>query len=124
MENIKNNFFTGLLKGVLIGLSACLAMILIFAFVLKFVAVPQKTIAIINGIIKLISICVACPFAVNGEKGLLKGAATGTTLIIVTYLLFGLISGELSFGAGSLLELLYGLVAGGLAGVICVNLKK
>lgn len=99
-------------------------MILIFAFVLKFVAVPQKTIAIINGIIKLISICVACPFAVNGEKGLLKGAATGTTLIIVTYLLFGLISGELSFGAGSLLELLYGLVAGGLAGVICVNLKK
>ena len=91
---------------------------------LQFLAVRQKTRGIINGRIELISICVACPFVVYGEKGLLKGAATGTTLIIVTYLLFGLISGELSFGAGSLLELLYGLVAGGLAGVICVNLKK
>lgn len=124
MENINNNFFLSLVKGLLIGLGACLAIILIFAFVLKFVVIPQQVIIIINGVIKLVSVCIACPFAVNGEKGLIKGAITGLSLIIITYLLFGLISGGLTFGFGTVLEIIYGLVAGGLAGVICVNIKK
>ena len=114
------NFF----KGLLIGVSVCLAAILIFAFVLKFAEISEGWIKFINQVIKLFGITAACLVGVKGEKGFLKGAAIGLAVVAVTYLLFGLISGSLTFGVSTLFEAGYGLICGSLAGILAANLKK
>jgi len=113
-----------LLKGVLIGVSACLALILVFAFVLKFADLSEGWIRAINQIIKVTGIALACVFSVRGEKGWLKGMAVGFLVVVVTYLLFGLISSSLEFGLMTLVEALFGIAVGLLCGIISVNLKK
>ncbi|MBP5308011.1 MAG: TIGR04086 family membrane protein [Clostridia bacterium] len=124
MEKTSGGFGLGYLKGLLIGVSTCLAAILVFAFVLKFAELSDGWVKFINQIIKLCGITVACLVGVRGEKGFLKGAALGFSVIAVTYLLFGLISGSLDFGVSTLFEALYGIVCGILAGILSANLKK
>ena len=118
------NFGVKLLKGLLIGVSVSLASILVFALVLKFVNMSAFWIKLVNQFIKLASIFVACLVAVGGSKGLLKGVAVGLSVVGVTYLLFGLVSGGLSIGISVVWEAVYGILAGGLAGIISANLKK
>lgn len=124
MERVSDRFAVKLIKGLLVGVSISLALILVFAFALKFVDLSAGWIKGINQVIKLVSVGVACLVSVNEGKGWLKGMATGFGVIVVTYLLFGFVSGSLSFGASCLWEALYGLIAGALAGIISVNLKK
>ena len=124
MERTNGGFGLNFLKGLLIGVSTCLAAILIFAFVLKFAELTDGWVRFINQFIKLAGIIAACLVGVKGKKGFLKGAALGLTVVAVTYLLFGLISGGLSFGISTLFEAGYGTVAGALAGILSVNLKK
>lgn len=117
-------FGLGLLKGLLIGVSICLAAILVFAFVLKFADLSDFWVSTVNQIIKLVAISAACLLTVRGDKGFLKGAACGLTITAVTYLLFGLISGSLTFGLNTLFEIIYGTLVGAIAGIISVNFKK
>ncbi len=117
-------FGVSLLKGLLIGVSICLAAILIFAFALKFVSLSAFWVKTVNQIIKVTAIMVACLVSVKGEKGFLKGGAVGLSVVLVTYLLFGLVSGSLTFGVSTLLECAFGILIGILAGILSVNLKK
>ncbi|MBQ9710005.1 MAG: TIGR04086 family membrane protein [Clostridia bacterium] len=124
MEKTFKESLLGVLKGVLIGVSICLAGVLVFAFVLKFTSLSQFWIKTVNQIIKLIAVTVACITSVRGERGFLKGAAVGFGVVFVTFFLFGLISGGLSFGWGTLLEAVYGILIGLIGGILAVNLKK
>ena len=124
MEKTFKESLLGVLKGVLIGVSICLAGVLVFAFVLKFTSLSQFWMKTVNQIIKLIAVTVACITSVRGERGFLKGAAVGFGVVFVTFFLFGLISGGLSFGWGTLLEAVYGILIGLIGGILAVNLKK
>ena len=124
MEKTFKESLLGVLKGVLIGVSICLAGVLVFAFVLKFTSLSQFWIKTVNQIIKLIAVTVACITSVRGTRGFLKGAAVGFGVVFVTFFLFGLISGGLSFGWGTLLEAVYGILIGLIGGILAVNLKK
>ncbi|MBR2968837.1 MAG: TIGR04086 family membrane protein [Clostridia bacterium] len=124
MEKTFKESLLGVLKGVLIGVSICLAGVLVFAFVLKFTSLSQFWIKTVNQIIKLIAVTVACITSVRGKRGFLKGAVVGFGVVFVTFFLFGLISGGLSFGWGTLLEAVYGILIGLIGGILAVNLKK
>lgn len=117
-------FLTHYVKGVLIGLTVSLACILVFAFVLKFVAVGDVGIKTVNQIIKMLSVVLACLAAVREDKGIVKGALIGLSVIAFTYLLFGAISCSISFGLGTAIELAFGLVTGAISGILAVNCKK
>ncbi len=123
MERTKGFGFS-LLKGLLVGLSVCLALILVFALVLKFADLGDFWVKTINQIIKLCAVVAACFVSVNGSKGYIKGCVTGLSVVVCTYLLFGLVSGSLSFGWGTALELVYGIIVGTLAGILAANVKK
>lgn len=60
--------------------------------------------------------------SVKGEKGFLKGLAIGLAATVLSFLVFGLIGGGLSFGWAILIDLVCGAVMGGLSGAISVNL--
>ena len=123
-KTAKGSFALDTFKGVLVGVSVCLGCILAFALVLKFVALPTFWIRFINQIIKLAGIFFGCLAGVKGERGFLKGAVVGLFVVAATFLLFGLVSGGISFGVSTLFEALYGIICGALSGIISVNLKK
>ena len=123
-KTAKGSFALDTFKGVLAGVSVCLGCILAFALALKFVALPEFWIRFINQIIKLAGIFVGCLAGVKGERGFLKGGVVGFSVVAVTFLLFGLVSGGLSFGVSTLFEALYGIICGMLSGILSVNLKK
>ncbi len=124
MNITENGLMPRIAKGLLIGVSICLTLILIFAFVLKFTYLNQNWIILINGAIKTIAVFFACAASTGKEKGIVTGALTGAMLIAVTYILFGLISGSLSFGLGTIIELLFGAILGAISGTLFVNIKK
>ena len=124
MKKTSDSFVVELLKGVLVGVSICLALVLVFAFILKFVNIPLVAIRWVNQVIKLVAVLCSCIVAVNGEKGFLKGSIVGLCVIGITFLTFSLLSNNLSFGISLLWELLYGVFAGLIGGIIAVNLKK
>ena len=66
------NIFLTVLKGALIALSISLIGILIFAFVLRFVAIPDNAISPINQVIKGISVLVATLIALKKSKESIK----------------------------------------------------
>ncbi len=61
---------------------------------------------------------------VRGEHGLLKGAAAGACAVFQTWLLFSTIAWSFSVGWTLALEIIIGAFAGGITGVIAVNVKK
>lgn len=124
MKKLSREFWIYLLKGVLVGVSICLVGVLAFAFVLKLTDLPQVWIRVINQVIKLVAVTVACIVSVRGERAFLKGGALGLAVVAVTFLLFGLISGGLSFGWMTLLEAVYGILIGMIGGILAVNLKN
>ena len=78
----------------------------------------------VNQFIKILSVFLGVSVSVRGKMGLVKGIAVGVCSTVITYLLFALIGGEVSFGTVFFIDLLFGLIVGGISGVISVNVKK
>ena len=120
------NIFLTVLKGALIALSISLIGILIFAFVLRFVAIPDNAISPINQVIKGISVLVATLIALKKSKemGLVTGLLIGLVYTAVSFLTFSILDGHFSFSTTLLNDLLFGSVIGAICGIIAVNLKR
>ena len=120
------NIFLTILKGSLIALSISLIGILIFAFVLRFVAISDTLIAPINQVIKGVSVLIGTIIALKKSKemGLISGLLIGLTYTAVSFLTFSLLDGNFNLSATILNDLLFGGIIGAICGIIAVNLKK
>ena len=116
-------FFPQLIKGVLTGVIATIAGILIFAVIVNLTGINQSVIKGVNQFIKIISVFIGCLFSFSREKGLIKGAISGIIITVITYLIF-LLFGAASFGTGFLIDLALLTVVGAISGIIAVNVKK
>lgn len=101
-----------------------LAGILIFAGIIKIACLSDGVIKPVNQFIKILSVFLGCFFSVRGKLGFLKGGLVGAIGMAITYLVFSLIGGQISFGGTFVLDLLFGLVVGIISGIVAVNLKK
>lgn len=120
---MRKNIFQ-VLKAVLAAVLFSLASVLIFTIIIQLFALPMDAVKPVNQVIKILSIAAGGLIFIRGEKGLLKGIIFGVAAVILTYLLYGLISMSLSISWFFLAEIAMGAVAGGISGVIAVNLKK
>ena len=116
-------FFPQLIKGILTGVIATIAGILIFAVIVNLTGINQSVIKGVNQFIKIISVFIGCLFSFSGKKGLIKGAISGIIITVITYLIF-LLFGAASFGTGFLIDLALLTVVGAISGIIAVNVKK
>ena len=91
-------FFPQLIKGILTGVIATIAGILIFAVIVNLTGINQSVIKGVNQFIKIISVFIGCLFSFSGEKGLIKGAISGIIITVITYLIF-LLFGHLICGS-------------------------
>ncbi len=119
-------FFATLLKGSLMALSICLILILIFAFILRFVAISDSLIKPINQVIKTISILVGTFYGLKKCKdmGLISGLLIGLMFTIISFFAFSILDGNFEFGISLVNDCLFGSIIGGICGIIAVNLRK
>lgn len=125
-EVVKNTFSKGVLldfvKGIIIAIALSLGLTVLFAFILKWVSIPDSFIPAITLLIKGISVLVGALVAVKGDaKGLIKGASFGEIYIVFAFLIFSVLSGGFEFSTSFVLDLIFSGLLGGIVGIVKVN---
>ncbi len=111
-------------KSVLAAVLISLVFVLLFTVIIQLFTVPMGAVKPVNQVFKIISVSLGGLIFIRGDKGLLKGVIYGVIAVVITYLLYGIISLSLTISWMFLAELAIGAVAGGISGVIAVNIKK
>ena len=102
-----------------------IALILVFALIIRYVGISNNWIKPINISIKIISICVGVFIATkDGQHGLKKGVIVGIIFILLASIIFSILTKSFMFDLSLLADLGLGVVCGAISGVISVNLRK
>lgn len=114
------------LKGSLVALSISLVSILIFAFFIKYVAVPTNAIKPINQVIKGLSLLIGTFVALKkvDKMGLINGLLIGLAYTVLAFVVFSILDGHFEFTKSLVNDLLFGGLIGGICGVIAVNFRR
>jgi putative membrane protein (TIGR04086 family) len=125
-KSIVGDILKGALKGTLISMVFTVAVILLFALIIKETGLSDSVIAPVNQVLKILGIIGAAWFAIKGmmEKQWLTGGIAGLLFISLSYLVFSLIEGI--FGNVALLfsDMLMGLLIGMVFSIIVANFGK
>lgn len=120
----RKNFIISTTKGIGVMIIAVLLGVLIFAGVVKFACLSDSVIKPVNQFIKALAIFLGCITSVRDSKGLVKGMINGGVGMIFIYLIFAIIGGTLSFGLSFFIDIIFGVIVGGISGILSVNLVK
>ena len=108
-----------------VSIISSLALIILFAFIIKWFALSDSIISPVNMLIKAISILLGLILILKNRKGgLVKGCLFGVTYSLIAFIVFSILSGAFTFTSKILLDCLYCAVVGGLIGIIIVNIKS
>ena len=111
-------------KRVCIAAIVTLAAVLVFALLVKLFSIGSGAITAVNQVIKAVAIFVGCMVCVKPGRGLLKGLVSGVAVIILTYFLFAILAGEISFGWTNVLDLVFGALVGAVSGFVAGFVKN
>jgi len=126
MKN-KENFVLDLkdtIRGVLLSLLFSLLLVLVFALIIRWADLDEKTIIPVNYAIKFLSLFLGVMIGFKNRKnGILKGAIVGLIFILLTFLIFSAMNGfkDVKF---NWLDLAFLPLGGAIIGVIRVNLPE
>ena len=125
-DNDQPKIWFVILKGTLVSLAVSLVGILIFAFFIKYVAVPTSAIKPINQVIKGLSLLFGAFIALkkSDKMGLVTGLLIGLSYTILAFLVFSLLDGQFEFSKTLVNDLLFGGIIGAICGVIAINIKR
>ena len=111
-------------KSVCIAAIVTLAEVLVFALLVKLFSIGSGAITAVNQVIKAVAIFVGCMVCVKPGRGLLKGLVSGVAVIILTYFLFAILAGEISFGWTNVLDIVFGALVGAVSGFVAGFVKN
>lgn len=111
-------------KSVCIAAIVTLAAVLVFALLVKLFSIGSGAITAVNQVIKAVAIFVGCMVCVKPGRGLLKGLVSGVAVIILTYFLFAILAGEISFGWTNVLDIVFGALVGAVSGFVAGFVKN
>lgn len=121
-ENFKQDLFD-IVKCVPVSLLFSLGFILLFALIVRWASLDGKVITPVNYAIKILSVLSGVLIGFKGKQnGILKGAISGFLYTLLSYLIFACLDGFKSVDF-NWLDLVFVPIAGGISGVIAVNLK-
>ena len=107
-------------RGLLWAIGITAAAVVIFALILAWADVSDGVIRVINQLIKVGAIFLGVRTIVSrgDESGIRRGALLGLVYMGVGVLLYALLSGQQVTWMGYLIDVLMGVVAGGLSGML------
>ena len=126
MEKGAVRWILDIVKTVVVAVLVSMVLVLVFALIVKATDLSEDTIGYVNVAIKTVSVLIGTllGFKRGGTGGWLKGLISGLLYVVTSFLVFASISGNLSFGDLSWVDVLTGAVVGLICGVIAVNVKK
>lgn len=109
-----------LLRGVILAIVCTVVLVVIFALLISLFDFSDGLIHTINQIIKIVSIGVGVFFSVypGSEKGLIRGALVGLIYMAAGVVLYAVLTGQELGLSGYLADILMGVAAGGLIGLL------
>lgn len=122
-----STFIMNVVKGSLYALSVSLILILVFAFMLRFIAIEESAISPAVQVIKGVSILIGVLIALKSvkEMGFVNGLVIGLTYTIISFVSFSMLDGfNFEFSKTLLNDIVFGSIIGGITGIIAVNFKK
>ncbi len=111
-------------KGACVSVVFTLAAVLIFALIIKLFALSSGVITPVNQVIKFVAVFIGCFFCIRPDRAFFKGLLCGAIVAIVTYFLFAIVAGSISFGWMNLFDVLFGAAAGGISALIAAAAKN
>ncbi len=112
-----------IIKATLAAAIFSLVCVLIFSFIIGLFSLSAGIVKPVNQVFKIIAIAIGGILFIRGGRGLIKGAIYGVCAVLVTYLLFAVISSSFAVSWLFALEIVLGAVAGAISGIIGVNIK-
>ena len=118
----KNPFF----RGILISVGFTVAAVIVFAVIIGLADVPDGVIRIVNQVIKIAAIFLGVRAIVTrgSDDSIRKGALLGLIYMGVGVLIYSLLSGQKMDWLGYGIDLLMGVAAGGLSGMILGSMSR
>ena len=122
-QNIENNFFANLIKGVGIAFISTIILLIIFSAILTFTNINENVINPVIITVTGISVLIGSSTANNKIKknGLLNGALVGAIYILIIYIISSLLNWRFGLNLQSLIMIVVGMIFGMLGGIIGVN---
>ncbi|MBQ9513660.1 MAG: YrzE family protein [Clostridia bacterium] len=111
-------------KGGLIAFFCFVIGIVLFSGVITFLYVGTNTVKIINQFIKIISVFFGCLFAIDKEKGLIKGALIGLVFSVFSMVFCLFIYSEAFVFGKACVDALFISVISAIIGLIIINAKN
>lgn len=114
-----------LLKGLLVSVAVTVAAVVIFAVIIGLTNLPDSVIRIVNQVIKVGAVFAGVYAAVpkGSDNAIRKGVVIGLVYMGVGVLLYALLSGQQLTVLSWLLDILMGIAAGGLSGMIVGSMQ-
>lgn len=113
-----------IVKATLAAMVFSLVFVLVFTLIIHVASLSVSVIKPVNQVFKTLAVIVGSFIFIKGDKGLLKGALAGLFSVLCTYVLFSIIGGSFAVRWTFILEILLGVAAGIISGIIAVNVKK
>lgn len=109
-----------ILKGALIASVLSIVLILIYAVALMQGWLDEASMPVVNSVIKALCAAAAALLAIRGcgRKKWIIGAITGAVYIVMAFVVFSILSGQVSFSVAVLSDLLLGVLAGMLTAML------
>ncbi len=115
-----------IIKASLVGVVASILLVLLFAFILKFVDLNSNIITIVDQIIKIVSILVAV-FVLSksgSDKLLLKGLIVGAVYSLLAFIVFTILNGGVNFSVAIFTDVAFSALVGGVSAILLNLVKK
>lgn len=123
MEEVKENVYLKLLKGLGISIMVTLIGIFLFAVLLTYTNISESTIPIVIIAISFVGILIGATISTRkiSKNGMMNGGIIGGTYVILLYLLSSLLGAGFSFNIYTIIMMIAGIIAGLLGGILGIN---
>lgn len=129
MINVTENINEGsgnikkIIKGSLIAILFTIACLIIFATLLTYTNLSEKTIKPVIIVITIVSVLIGSSISMYKLKknGIINGAIVGLVYILFIYLLSSIIEKDFSLNIYSIIMIIGSVIAGAVGGIIGVN---
>lgn len=122
-EDNSQGFLLTIIKGVVLTALVTMICLLVFSLVIRLAYLEGSIVKWINQFLKIFSIFIGVFFSVKANGGILKGSLIGGLSTVVIFVIFAIISGQKVALISFFADILFGVIVGGIIGIMAVNRK-